>query len=156
MCTPKSNGGLEFRNLSTFNMALLAKQGWRISQRENSLLYHVYKARYFSNTNFLDSKLDTKLSYAWCGIRESIKWLKKGSIRRIGDGSKVNIWNDPWLPDNALNIQLPEDRTIEDLPTRVELLIDPYSNCWQLTTLRSLDCTLKIPLSASRVDDKLI
>lgn len=61
-------------------MALLVKQGWKIFQLENSFLYYVYKANYFPDTNFLDSKLGTNPSYTWRGIWESKKWLKRGCI----------------------------------------------------------------------------
>ena len=39
-----------FRDLKTFNMDLLAKQGWRPINDENSLLFKVYKLKYFPNS----------------------------------------------------------------------------------------------------------
>lgn len=45
-------GGLDFQNLKNFNLAFLAKQGWRLVQEEDSLLHKIYKARYFLKGNF--------------------------------------------------------------------------------------------------------
>ena len=39
--TPKSKGGMGFKDLRAFNMALLAKQGWRLKQNLDSLSHSV-------------------------------------------------------------------------------------------------------------------
>lgn len=68
MCAPKEKGGLGFRDLKAFNLALLAKQGWRLQNNPHSLVYRVLKARYFPNIDFLHVELGTKPSYAWRSI----------------------------------------------------------------------------------------
>ncbi|XP_024042628.1 uncharacterized protein LOC112099434 [Citrus clementina] len=50
----KSRGGLGFRDLSSFNQALVAKQGWRIIQNSNSLVAKVLQAKYFKHGNFFE------------------------------------------------------------------------------------------------------
>ena len=44
MCEPKSSGGMGFKKLKQFNLALLAKQGWRLQTDHTSLVYRVLKA----------------------------------------------------------------------------------------------------------------
>ncbi|KAA3460457.1 reverse transcriptase [Gossypium australe] len=53
----KENGGLGFQNLGQFNVALLAKQGWRLVNFPNSLLARVLKAKYYPNSNFINAQL---------------------------------------------------------------------------------------------------
>ncbi|CAL9021353.1 unnamed protein product [Prunus brigantina] len=46
---PKQEGGMGFCNLQEFNLALLAKQCWRISMEPQSMWVKVLKGRYFPN-----------------------------------------------------------------------------------------------------------
>ena len=68
MCLPKERGGLGFRDLRTFNLALLVKQGWRLQTNSSSLFYRVYKAKYFPRCDFVDVELGGQSSYAWRSI----------------------------------------------------------------------------------------
>ena len=53
LCSLKNEGGMGFRDLKVFNLTLLAKQGWRIQQNPNSLVYRVYKVKYFAKGSFV-------------------------------------------------------------------------------------------------------
>lgn len=57
LCFPKEAGGLNFRSFAHFNLALLAKQGWRLINFPDSLLARSLKAKYYRDTDFLGAKL---------------------------------------------------------------------------------------------------
>ncbi|XP_050365642.1 uncharacterized mitochondrial protein AtMg00310-like [Argentina anserina] len=52
----KSNGGLRFHDLHEFNLALLAKQCWRLLQFPDSIWAMTMKARYFPKCSFFQLK----------------------------------------------------------------------------------------------------
>lgn len=97
MCEPKFKCGLGFKYLRTFNLAFLAKQGWRILLKENTMLHRLYKARYFTKGQFLDAGLGHNPSYTWRGLWEAKKWLIQESKWRIGDGKRAKIWRDSCI-----------------------------------------------------------
>lgn len=82
----KENGGLGFKRLRDFNIAMLAKQAWRIITNANPLVTDLLRARYFSNSNFLDAKIGRNPSYVWRSLLETQDAIKQGCRRRIGDG----------------------------------------------------------------------
>ncbi|KAM1798186.1 hypothetical protein ACFX12_032285 [Malus domestica] len=63
MCKPKAEGGLGFRDLYAFNMAVLSKQGWGVFHQPTSLVARVLKARYFPNSSFWDVEATGSASY---------------------------------------------------------------------------------------------
>ena len=98
MCAPKEEGGMGFRDLKAFDIALLAKQGWRLQNCPNSLFHRVYKAKYFPHGDFLTASLGRHPSYSWRSIMEAQKVVQLGCRWQIGNGSSVNLWRDKWLP----------------------------------------------------------
>ena len=62
---PKNDGGMRFWDLRSFNLAMLAKQGWRLLHDYDSLLFKCFKARYFPRCHFLDVVDSPSSSYVW-------------------------------------------------------------------------------------------
>lgn len=98
MCVSKLHGGLGFRNIHDFNISLLGKHGWRFVTNPNSLVAKIFKAKYFSNENFLGAKMGANPSFVWRSLLASQHVLRQGLGRRVGSGSSVQIINEPWLP----------------------------------------------------------
>lgn len=67
LCNSKDRGGMGFRDIQAFNLALLAKQTWRLIHNNHSLFFHVYKARYFPNCSFMDAVLG-KIHHMYGGV----------------------------------------------------------------------------------------
>ena len=84
---PKVQGGMGFQDLRLFNKAMLWKQGWRLIENPNSLCAKVLKGRYYHDADFLTATRKKHASHTWRAILESREVLRKGLMRRIGDGS---------------------------------------------------------------------
>jgi hypothetical protein len=87
----KSKGGMGFRDLHCFNLAMLARQGWRLIHHHDSLCAQVLKARYFPHGNLLKAKEKSGISYAWRSILHGVQALQKGLIWRVGNEENINI-----------------------------------------------------------------
>jgi hypothetical protein len=97
----KSEGGLGFRDLHIFNMGMLARQSWRLVQDPESLVGRVLRAKYFPGGSILDASITAGVSYTWRSILKGVALLKEGLVWRVGDGTKIKVWSDPWVPDTS-------------------------------------------------------
>ena len=98
MCKSKNSGGMGFRKLQASNLAMLAKQAWRILTNLNSLVARVLKAKYFPIGDVLNAKLGASPSYSWRSIHSSLRVIKEGTRWRVRNGKLIHIWDDKWLP----------------------------------------------------------
>jgi ribonuclease HI len=158
MTLPKADGGLGFRNLYSFNLAMLARQGWRLIQSPDSLCAKVLKAIYFPDCDMFSAVPKPGISYVWRSVLKGIQLLKEGLIWRVGDGKCINIWQDPWLPkDETCRVTSQRGNSIL---TKVAELINPVSGTWdhdlvkQTFNPEEANIILAIPI-VDQVDDFL-
>lgn len=55
LCNPKWQGGMGFRDFRDFNLALIAKQGWRIINNPDAYWVRMLKGIYFPRSSFLEA-----------------------------------------------------------------------------------------------------
>ncbi|CAN1154439.1 Putative ribonuclease H protein At1g65750, partial [Linum perenne] len=95
---PKKDGGLGFKNFRLFNLALLAKQGWRIINNPDHLWVRMLKGLYFKDTDFLNAKKGKRASWIWASLCDAREVLSLGARRNIMDGASTRAFHDPWIP----------------------------------------------------------
>ena len=60
------------------------------------------KAKYFPNSVACEAELGSRPSYAWRSLWNAKKVVDRGSRWCIGNGEKVRIWKDRWIPSLEL------------------------------------------------------
>ncbi|KAF5454628.1 hypothetical protein F2P56_024278 [Juglans regia] len=136
----KDMGGLGFRDLRCFNIALLSKQGWRILQNPTSLVAQILKQKYFKQGNLLDARLGTGPSFAWRGIHAGLSlWIPSLPEQKIVTPRDADCWCN-----------------------KVSDIIDPQLKIWQesliseLFSIQEIEGIKAIPISLGGREDKLI
>ncbi|XP_019170961.1 PREDICTED: uncharacterized protein LOC109166463 [Ipomoea nil] len=137
MCVPKRFGGMGFKRLHEFNVALLAKQGWRLLTNPESLVARVFKARYYPTSSFYEATIGGNPSYAWRSIYAGQALLRSGCRRRIGNGRATGVLNHPWLPD-AIDPYVVSTHPNLGQELLVSDLIDSATNGWNDDLLHEL------------------
>lgn len=65
-----------------------------------------------------------------------VQALKSGLIWRVGDGSEIDIWKDPWIPSGITRRPItPRGGTILN---RVADLIDPSTGEWDKELIQDI------------------
>ncbi|XP_019150532.1 PREDICTED: uncharacterized protein LOC109147325 [Ipomoea nil] len=137
MCIPKKYGGMGFKELRAFNLAMLGKQAWRFLTDPETLVAKIYKARYYPTTSFTDATIGNCPSYCWRSIMAAHAMVISGVRRRIGNGQTTLIWGHPWLRDNPsplIQTEMPQQLR----EARVAGLIDLQTHTWDPHILSDL------------------
>jgi hypothetical protein len=109
------------------------------------------------NGNFLDTVFRQDASPSWRGIEHGLELLKEGMIWRVGNGERINIWRDNWLPRDY-NLKPKAGRTNTRV-RRVNQLLINGSNQWNEVLVRRIfypedaSCILDIKLPSQMTED---
>lgn len=117
----KANGGMGFRKLECFKKALLAKQLWRILTHPQSLVVVVLREKYCKDGSVLNINAKAYNSLLWKSLLAAREAIKGASRWRVGNGKRIKIWEDIWLPTRdtfqvqSPNTVLPRSSTVNEL-----------------------------------------
>ncbi|CAN1152540.1 Uncharacterized mitochondrial protein AtMg00310 [Linum perenne] len=98
LCEAKNRGGLGFKCFADFNLALLAKQCWRILVNPDALWVRLLKSIYFPKCDFLAAPKGARPSWIWSSLFKARDVVSLGALKRVGDGKSIEVNNDPWIP----------------------------------------------------------
>ncbi|KAH7533562.1 hypothetical protein FEM48_Zijuj04G0144400 [Ziziphus jujuba var. spinosa] len=138
LCQPKALGGLGFRKFKDFNLALLAKLGWKLAKGEESLWTQIIRAKYLRNKSFFGCKFKAGNSYVWKSLLCSKEIVRKGSCFKIGNRWGTNPWKDPWVPDIRDKTPKLIQGADESQVQRVAELLNPHTLSWDETKLQAM------------------
>lgn len=156
----KQQGGMGFRDLESFNKALLAKQCWRILKNPESLSARILKTKYFPSGSILDAPLGWRPSYIWRSIWLAQDLLSEGLKWRVGNDNHIRIWKDHWLPQHIAHCVFPRQGLHEE--AYVSKLFDKDTNAWNTSLVSSLvrrlnaNIICQIPIGSNSCSDRQI
>lgn len=93
----KSRGGLGFKSLYGFNIALSGKHIQKCIEQPDLLVSRLLKARYFPGDHILNATKGQGSSFIWQGIWQAKEALGKGFRWVVGNGQIIVATKDPWL-----------------------------------------------------------
>ncbi|KAL0011169.1 hypothetical protein SO802_006277 [Lithocarpus litseifolius] len=161
LSTSKKEGGMGFQDLKAFNLVMLAKQGWRMIQGNDSLLHKCFKARYFPRSSFLDAKESPGCSHVWRSLVTALPILKAGYCWTVGNESSIQVLGDRWISNHPTNKVLhPNYDLLGEMV--VSDLINPKIHVWRSELIYSsfdqddAEAICRIQLSRRHVVDSII
>lgn len=162
LCLPKSSGGLGFKKTKDINISLLAKLAWMVATKRDSLCMQILRAKYKIKHDWLRFNPPRLASPIWKAIKQAKSIIIKGACYLIGDGSSIDVWQDPWVPWYQGFIPKPRDENSTQLSMKVSHLIDHDFHCWKASIINNLfdsasaKAILSISIPSRHIPDKLI
>ena len=128
---------------------------------KHSLVFQVFKAKYFPECDFVDASMGNNPSYIWRRLMVAQRVVKQGMRWQVGNGTNIRVWGDKWLPSSSSHMVIsPWVNVSPDF--RVFELIDFNKSCWNSGLIEKLllpcevDTVKCISLSSRLPANKLI
>ena len=109
----------------------------------------------------MEANLGRRPLYVWRSLLAARETIKRGSRWIIGNGKRVNIWRDRWIPTpNTFKVVSPRGH-MQGLD-RVEQLIEKELRIWDVELVKSTflpidsEAILSISISPTFPDDSLV
>jgi len=154
-------GGMGFKDLTAFNLAMLGKQGWKFQTQPICLVTRLFKARYFPRDNYIEAKLGHNPSFVWRSIFNARRVARLGARWKIGNEINIPIFQAPWLSDGGC---ISGEGQSSDVihQTRINSLIDHNNHNWDYNVINyyfdpeTVQKILKTLLFRQEEEDQLI
>jgi len=150
----KNHGGLGFKDLSAFNLAMLGKQGWKFLTEPQSLVSRISKS-------YLSATIGHNPSYVWRSILRARFIVRGGARWSIGSGATIPILDAPWLSNGeSIDGNIVGGTHIRDF--KVRSLISEHDKVWNVPIIRHVfnndivSAILNTPLYEQVRTDRLI
>ncbi|KAL4273302.1 hypothetical protein GQ457_13G015880 [Hibiscus cannabinus] len=157
LCLPKAAGGIAFKDLHLFNIALLGKRLWHLLSAPGSLLYRTLRAKYFPDGDLLNASAPSRSSFAWKGLHHAMSHLRDGFFWTLGIDSQVRLFHDRWEGFSPVTL-VGGSANREEIPLRCREFMLPGQACWDRSKLSArlspvdVDGILEVPISPDRAD----
>lgn len=130
MTRSKTDGDFGFRELESFNAALLGKMPSRTMLKPNSLWVKILKGIYFPKIDFLHVGKGSRSSWAWASMLVGRNVIKGAAVGSIRDRRTIRPFMDAWIfgkYDTRLGTH-PVTQTQAQM--KLEEWIDPTTKTW--------------------------
>jgi len=143
-----------FKQLKQFNLAMLAKQGWRLQSGNDPYCIRFLRPNIFQGVSLLMQVLGRSILAAQAIVRNGRRWY-------VVNGHSIMIWKDKWVSSpSTYKVVFPISYLPED--SRVAALIDEENGVWKNKLVRQVfvpyeaDLICSIALSANLPVDKQV
>ena len=133
-----------------------------VATKRDSLCMQILREKYKIKHDWLRFNPPRSASPIWKAIEQAKSIIVKGACYLIGDGSSIDVWQDPWVPWYHGFIPKPRDENSTQLSIKVSHLIDHDLHCWKASIINNLfnstsaKAILSISIPSRHTPDKLI
>ncbi|RVW62493.1 putative ribonuclease H protein [Vitis vinifera] len=110
VCVGKEKGGLGLRKLVPLNKALLGKWVWRFAHAREEMWKRVLVAKYEQEEfGWRTKKVNGAFGVGvWKEIMKEADWCWDKMNFKVGKGTKIRFWKDPWCGEVELARRFPQ------------------------------------------------